>query len=136
MDPLTLAIIGAISAGAMSGLTDVGKKAVTDAYEGLKGLLKQKFGANSDVVEAVAKLEAKPESAGWKETLGDEIKKAGADQDADLIAVAEALLDKIKDLPGGEQNIQSIVGNYNAQADRGSTATVNVYGKGSGPDDK
>lgn len=134
MDPLTLAIIGAISTGAVSGLTEVGKSAVTDAYGGLKNLIKKKFGSDSGIVEAVGKLEEKPDSAGWQESLGDEIKKAGADRDSELLTAAEALLDKIKEMPGGEQNIQSIVGNYNAQADRGSTATVNVYRKGSDPD--
>lgn len=129
MDPLTLAIIGAVSAGAVSGLTEVGKTAITDAYEGLKSLIKQKFGSDSGIVEAVDKLEKKPDSAGWQETLGDEVKNAGADRDSELTAAAEALLSKIKELPGGEQNIQTIVGNYNAQADRGSKASVTVTHK-------
>lgn len=134
MDPLTVAIIGAISAGAVSGLTEVGKSSITDAYEGLKSLIKKKFGSDSGIVEAVDKLEAKPDSSGWQESLRDEIQKAGADRDSDLVTAAETLLSKIKELPGGEQNIQSIVGNYNAQADRGSKATVNVYGRSRDPD--
>ncbi len=123
MDPLTLAIVSAISAG----LKKTGETVVTDAYEALKDLLKRRLGADSKVVEAAVKLEEDPESAGWRESLAKEIGKAGAHGDAELVAAARALLDKIKDTPGGEQNIQTIVGDYNAQADRGGTATVNVY---------
>ncbi len=129
MDPLTLAIVGAISAGAISGVTEVGKRAIADAYDGLKGLIKRKLGSDSKVVEAVGKLEEVSDSPSRQKSLADEIKKVGVDGDAELLAAAEALLDKIRNLPGGEQNIQSIVGNYNAQADRGSTATVNIYRK-------
>ena len=123
MDPLTLAIVSAITAG----LAKTGETLVSDAYQALKDLLKRKLGADNKVVEAAVKLEEDPESAGWRESLAKEIGKAGADGDAELVAAARALLDRIKDMPGGEQNIQTIVGDYNAQADRGGTATVNVY---------
>ncbi len=127
MDPLTLAIVSAISAGAAAGLAKTGETVVTDAYQALKDLLKRRLGADNKVVEAAVKLEEDPESAGWRESLAKEIGKAGAHGDAELVAAARALLDKIEQMPGGEQNIQTIAGDYNAQADRGGTATVNVY---------
>lgn len=123
MDPLTLAIVSAISVG----LTKIGETLVSDAYGALKDLIKRKLGSDSKVAEAVVKLEADPESAGWRESLAKEIGKAGADGDTELLAAARALLDQIEDMPGGAHNIQTIVGDYNAQADRGGTATVNIY---------
>jgi hypothetical protein len=129
MEPVTAAILSALTAGAAAGATETGKKLVVDAYQGIKDLLSRKFGADSKVVEAVGKLEEDPESSGWKESVGKEVAKAGADRDPDLVAAAEALLDKIKALPGGEQSIQQAIGSYIAQADRGSTATVTVHRK-------
>ena len=43
MDPVSVAIISALSAGATGAATDVAKKAIVDGYEGLKALLN--FGA-------------------------------------------------------------------------------------------
>ena len=130
MEPVTTAILAAIAAGATAGMTDTAKKAIGDAYSGLKALLKRKFGGSSKVVEAVEKLEQDPELAGWKETIGKEAAKAGANQDQELIAAAEAVLAQLKELPAdAQQHIQSAIGSYIAQADRGSTAKVIVNRK-------
>src|SRR5947209_5290623 len=63
MDPISAAIVAALAAGALSGLTETGKTAITDAYQELKDLLVKKFGARSQVVQTVDHLEARPESA-------------------------------------------------------------------------
>jgi hypothetical protein len=44
MDPVTVAIIAAISAGSTSGVTDATKKAIVDGYEGLKAVRFQQLG--------------------------------------------------------------------------------------------
>lgn len=130
MEPVTAAILAAIAAGATAGVTDTAKKAIGDAYAGLKALLQRKFGSESKVLEAVDKLEADPESAGRKETVGKETARAGANQDQDLIAAAEALLAKLKELSAAEQqHVQTAIGSYLAQADRGGTASVTVNRK-------
>jgi hypothetical protein len=130
VEPVTTVILAAIAAGATAGLTDTAKQAIADSYAGMKALLKRKFGGESKMLEAVEKLERDPESAGWKETVGKEAAKAGANQDRELIAAAEAVLAKLKELPAGaQQHIQSAVGSYIAQADRGGTAKVNVNRK-------
>ncbi len=92
MDPITSAIVAALSAGAVSGLTDASKMAVTDAYQMLKGLLTRKFGASSKVVQAIDHLEAKPESVGRQETLGEEMIAVNAEQDREVLATARQVL--------------------------------------------
>jgi hypothetical protein len=130
MEPVTTAILAAAAGGAAAGLKDTAKTAIGDAYAALKALLKRKFGSESKVVEAVEKLESDPESAGWKETVSKEAAKAGANQDQDLIAAAGVALAKLKELPAEQQqHIQTAIGNYIAQADRGGTATVTVNRK-------
>jgi hypothetical protein len=131
MEPVTTAILAAIAAGATAGVTDTAKKAIGDAYAGLKALLQQKFGSESKVLEAVDKLEADPGSAGWKETVGKEAAKTGANQDEDLIAAAEVILARLKELPAKQQqHIQTAIGSCIAQADRGGVASVTVKRKG------
>jgi len=127
MDPVTIAIIAALSAGAASGVTDVAKKAIVDGYEGLKALLKKKFGSNSDAADALDKLEAKPDSAGRRETLAEELKAVNASSEPELLGAAQALLELIKALPQGEQHIQVAQGTGIAQADRGGAATVKIF---------
>jgi len=92
MDPITTAIVTALSAGAVNGLTETSKTAITDTYAKLKDLIIKKFGARSDVVQAIDQLEAKPESAGRKETLKEEITALNAEQDHEVLAAARQVL--------------------------------------------
>jgi hypothetical protein len=92
MDPITTAIVAALSAGAASGLTETSKTAITDAYHQLKELLTKKFGAKSEVVQAIDQLEAKPESTGRKETLQEEIIEVKAEQDHEVLTAAQHVL--------------------------------------------
>jgi hypothetical protein len=126
MDPITVAIVAAIAAGAAAGAGQVAEKAIVDAYEGLKGLIKRKLGADNKVSQAVAELEKEPEFEPNKAALEGRVKQAKVDEDADIKAAAQALLEQLKARPGGEQHIQTAIGSYIAQADRGSTASVNV----------
>jgi hypothetical protein len=126
MDPVTTAILAALAAGAVSGITEVGKNTFIDAYNALKSLLKKKFGNESEVVKSIEGLEAKPDSTARKELLKEEVEAAKADQDSEILQAAQILLDQIKAHPSGEQHIQTASGSYIAQSDRGSTSTVNV----------
>ncbi len=124
------AILAAIAAGAMEGANDTAKQVIGDAYAGLKALLARMFGDDSDVVEAVDKLEKNPNSAGRKQTLAEELANAKADAIPELVAAAEQVLAKLQELPQGEQqHVMQAVGSYIAQADRGSIAKVTITGK-------
>ncbi len=126
MDPITTAIVAALSAGAISGLTEASKTAIADAYTRLKTLLSKKFGGESDVVHAVNEVEAKPDSAGRKATLQEEVATVKADQDQEVLHAAQALLQLLQASPEGGQHVQTATGSYIAQADRGSSASVNI----------
>ncbi len=126
MDPITAAIVAAVSAGAISGLTEASKTAISDAYNKLKASLSKKFGGESDVVHAVNEVEAKPDSAGRKATLQEEITNTKADQDQEVLQAAQALLHLLQTIPEGGQHVQTATGSYIAQADQGSSASVNT----------
>lgn len=118
MDPVSTAIIAVLNTG-------VGEM-VKDAYTALKMALQNKFGNDSDVVDAVVKLEKRPDSEGRQKMLQEEIESANADQDKDILKAAETLQAKINQITSSETHSMNAQGNYIAQADRGSTATVTV----------
>lgn len=126
MDPITAAIVAALSAGIMNGLAPVTKTAITDAYNELKALLAKKFGGESEVIHAVNEVEAKPDAAGRKAMLQEEITTAGANEDQEVLQAARSLLQLLQATPEGAQHIQTATGSYIAQADRGSNASVNI----------
>ena len=106
MDPITTALLAA--------LAKLGEPAVRDAYEGLKAAIVRKFGSKPALAEAIAGAEAKPESAGRREVLREELSEADVASDAELVAQAQALLEALKAHPAGQQSIHQVVhGNGN-----------------------
>ena len=125
-DLVLSAITAALSAGAAAGVTDAGKKAIADAYDSLKSLLKKRFGNKSEAAAALEKLEAKPDSEGRRQTLGEELESAGAASDPELASAAQALLALVRALSQGETHVQIASGPGIAQAyGEGASATVN-----------
>ena len=127
MEPITAtAIVAALAAGVAASAGKIGENVLLDSYAALKELLKRRFGSDSRVVKAVDDLEAKPDSEGRKRTLREEVDEAGADEDPQIRDVAQQLVAHIEAQPGGDKHLQQAIGNYIAQADRQSSAQVNV----------
>jgi hypothetical protein len=101
MDPITTAIVTALSAGTIAGLTDTVKTAITDSYNKLKDLLTKKHGASSEVVQAIEMLETKPEPHGRKEMLAEEIAAIKAEQDEEILAAAKQIWILVKSQQAG-----------------------------------
>jgi hypothetical protein len=126
VDPVTAAIVAALAVGVAGGAGKVGEKILVDAYEALKKAIKHKLGADSTVAKAVESLEAKPDSTARRQVLNEEVTAANIDKDHDILKGANDILDYINSQPSLAQHVQNAVGQYIAQADRGSTANVNV----------
>jgi hypothetical protein len=92
MDSITL-IAAALAAGAALGVQDSASSMVKDAYAVLKTLVKRRLGGGPSAELAVAKHEQAPET--WQAPLMAELAEAGAEDDGDLIAAAQALLDLV-----------------------------------------
>src|SRR5215217_4932370 len=106
------AIVAALTAGIGAGAGKVGESVIADAYQGLKGLLKWRFGDNSEVVKAAETMEEDPGSEWRKGMLEERVKASGADRDPDVRRAAQELLEQIKAQPGGEQHVQNAIGSY------------------------
>lgn len=106
-DVVVSAIVAALSAGATKGATDAAKKAVVDAYCGLKSIIRTRFGSHSEAAEAIDKLEVKPDSEGRRQTLGEELQSVNAGTDPELVSAAQTLLALIHALPHEETTSSS-----------------------------
>jgi len=102
MDPVSL-IVAALTAGAVAAATDVTTQAIKDAYTGLKSIILTKFGQKPAVQSAVEQLEQDPESKGYAMVAQEQLQKAGAGQDQEIVAKAQTLSDLLKQagLSGG-----------------------------------
>ena len=89
MDPIT----AALAAGAAAGMTKVASEAVTDAYGRLKAAIAARFPKLGVHVEA---LEARPDSKNKQSSLAEELGDASAVQDPELLRLAQALLEVIR----------------------------------------
>ena len=120
VDPITL-IVTALAAGAALGVKDTASAMVTDAYAGLKALVKKRLGGGPGAELVLARHEQAPET--WQAPLMAELAGARADGDRDLIAAAQALLDLVGEADGragkytvdvrGAQGVQ--IGDHNRQ---------------------
>lgn len=90
-----------LTAAIMAALGNLGVKAVGDAYEGVKTLVLRKFGAESDLADALKKLEQKPEAQARQQLLKEEAAAVGADKDEEIMKAVQVLLDAVKAHAGG-----------------------------------
>ncbi len=90
MDPITRAVVAALEIGGPGS----SQKPVLEAYQTLRIALQQKFGPESDLMNAVSALEKKPESGGRQVVLHEEVVATRADQDPYLLDLAQKLLKK------------------------------------------
>ena len=96
-------ILAELIAGATAAAKDTAGAAVQDAYNGLKALLKKKF--EKDAL-AQAMVDAKREEIKQAEVLlKNKIVEAGVDKDNEITELAQDLLDKLKEQPGGQDII-------------------------------
>ncbi len=87
----------------MAALANLSKDAIKDCYGCLKTGLKKKFGPESDLVDAIDKLEKKPDSEGRKATVQEEVEIAKVNDDPEIKSLVQDLLNKIQEESGGQQ---------------------------------
>ena len=61
MDPITTSIVAALAVGVAGSAKQVGQKVLVDAYDALKAAIKNKYGIDSNIAQAVTKLEKEPD---------------------------------------------------------------------------
>jgi hypothetical protein len=88
MDPITIAVVAALPALATG--------AIKDAYEGLKAVIKRKWGEAAPIAEAVAALEKDPSSKAQASVLEEKVAAAKATEDSDVLQALHKLVEQMK----------------------------------------
>ncbi|NET57106.1 MAG: hypothetical protein F6K47_13355, partial [Symploca sp. SIO2E6] len=102
------------------------KDLVKDTYNGLKSALKKKFGSESNLLDAVDKLEQKLDSEDLKAMLQEEVAIANLHEDPEIVRLAQDLLGKFPGQPEAQPNITLNVSHNKYAATSGSgTANIN-----------
>ncbi|WP_147289024.1 hypothetical protein [Nocardia mexicana] len=82
----------ALAAGAAAGLTDTAQQTVVDAYQRLKSLASERYRQIS--VEPVEQL---PTSEARRAVLAEDLERAGARDDRELLTAAQAVIAVVRD---------------------------------------
>jgi hypothetical protein len=98
MDPISTVIVAALA-------ENLSQNVCKDSYVALKDAFKKKFGHKSDLVDAVDKLEQKPDSEARKAALQEEVEISKVNDDPEIGKLVQNLLDQIKEQPAGQEII-------------------------------
>src|SRR5258708_1872197 len=93
MDPITTAIVAVLPALA----SDLLKSSAKDAYEGLKAVIRRKWGDASPLAKSVDALEASPKSKDHATVLAENVAKANATADTEVMQALAKLVDALKE---------------------------------------
>jgi hypothetical protein len=91
VEPISL-IVGALILGASDGLKETAKKAISDGYNALKRIISDRYKLSG----AVQSIEKDPSSEARREVLADDLTGVGAGEDSELVNLAKALLEAVK----------------------------------------
>lgn len=90
VDPVSI-VVAAVAIGAQEGIRETVADTVKGAYAGLKRLITDRYkGVDSTAVEN------KPSSEAKRASLEEDLKDAGANSDAELLAAAKAVIEAVR----------------------------------------
>lgn len=89
MDPITTAIVAAIASG-------VTKAGIESAYEGLKAVIRLKWGETAPIIRAIVELEADPSSKARVAVLAEKVNAVKANDDPEVKWALAHLIQEMK----------------------------------------
>jgi hypothetical protein len=104
MDPITTSIIATLPAIA----SDLVKSSVKDAYDGLKAVIRRKWGEAGPLAKAVEDLEANPKSKGQALVLEERVAEMRAAEDTEVMQALARLVSQLKEANIGGEAVGSI----------------------------
>jgi hypothetical protein len=104
MDPITMAIMAVLPDLAADTLKD----AVKSAYEGLKAVIRRKWGETAPISKAIKAVEEDPTSKAQPGVLAEKIEAVNATNDADVVKALHQLVEAMKETGVGAQATSAI----------------------------
>jgi hypothetical protein len=122
MDPITAAILAVLPALA----SDVVKSGVKDAYEGLKAVIRRKWGDAAPISKAIAAIEEDPASKAQAAVLEEKVGAVKAAEDAEVAQALRQLVEQMKTHGIGGEAIARIAINITGGTVQGVVGAENV----------
>lgn len=122
MDPITAAILAALPALA----TDMVKSGVKDAYEGLKAVIRRKWGEAAPISKAIAAVEEDPSSKAQAAVLEEKVGAVKATEDAEVAQALRQLVEQMKTHGVGGEAVAKIQFNMSGGVVQGVAGVENV----------
>ena len=104
MDPITTAIVAFVAAAE----SDLVKSSVKGAYDGLKAIIRQKWGGSGSLPKAIEDLEANPKSNGQALLLEEKVAETRAVEDPAVMQALAKLVSELKEAGIGGEAVGSI----------------------------
>ena len=122
MDPITAAILAVLPALASDMVTST----VKDAYEGLKAVIRRKWGDTSPISNAISAMEADPKSKAQSAVLEEKVKAVKATEDAEVTEALRLLVEQMKTHGIGGEAVARIQFNMSGGVVQGVAGAGNV----------
>jgi hypothetical protein len=122
MDPITAAILAVLPALA----SNVVESGVKDAYEGLKAVIRRKWGDAAPISKAIAAIEEDPKSKAQAAVLEEKVGATKAAEDADVLQALHHLVEQLKTHGIGGEAAARIQFNMSGGVVQGIAAAENV----------
>ena len=122
MDPITAAILAVLPALA----SDVVKTGVKDAYDGLKAVIRRKWGDNAPISKAITAIEEDPKSKAQAAVLEEKVGSVKATGDAEVAQALHQLVEQMKTHGIGGEAVAGIQFTMSGGTIQGVVASTNV----------
>jgi hypothetical protein len=122
MDPITAAILAVLPALA----SDMVKSTVKDAYEGLKAVIRRKWGDTSPISKAISAMEEDPKSKAQSAVLEEKVSAVKATEDAEVVQALCQLVEQMKTHGIGGEAVARIQLNMSGGVVQGVAGAENV----------
>jgi hypothetical protein len=122
MDPITAAIVAALPALA----SDMVKAGVKDAYEGLKAVIRRKWGETAPISKAISAIEDDPTSKAQAAVLEEKVAAVKATEDAEVAQALCQLVEQMKTHGIGGDAVAKIQFNMSGGVVQGVAGAENV----------
>ena len=122
MDPITTAILAVLPALA----SDMVQSGVKDAYEGLKAVIRRKWGDAAPISKAIAAIEEDPNSKAQAAVLEEKVGAVKAAEDAEVAQALRQLVEQMKSHGVGGEAVARIQFNMTGGVVQGVAGAENV----------
>ena len=122
MDPITTAVMAVLPQLASDTVSD----AIKSAYEGLKAVIRRKFGEAAPISKALAAAEDDPTSKAQAGVLAEKVAAAKATDDQEVMQALASLVEELKAKGIGGAAVANITLNISGGTQQGIIGATNV----------